>query len=110
MTYSQKLKHPSWQRKRLEILSRDNFTCQFCGSGEHDGTNLQVHHVVYRRREPWDYPNDLYQTLCEDCHQVRQELTDKSVDALRIAIKNIPTQRLQTVVNRIFEEALKDVH
>jgi hypothetical protein len=26
--YSKKLKHPRWQKKRLEILDRDKFTCQ----------------------------------------------------------------------------------
>lgn len=28
--YSQKLLDPRWQRKRLEILQRDDFTCQVC--------------------------------------------------------------------------------
>jgi len=28
LTYSEKLKDPRWQKKRLEILSRDNFTCE----------------------------------------------------------------------------------
>jgi len=29
-TYAEKLKHPLWQRKRLEILNRDGFKCAQC--------------------------------------------------------------------------------
>jgi len=28
LSYSDTLKNPLWQKKRLEILSRDKFTCQ----------------------------------------------------------------------------------
>ena len=106
MTYSQKLRDPRWQRKRLEILSRDNWACKFCSS---TNKNLQVHHVVYKRNEPWEYPDYLYQTLCEDCHAMRQELTDKSVDALRIAIKEIPNLRIEIVARRLIASAFKEV-
>ena len=106
MTYSQKLREPRWQRKRLEILSRDNWTCKFCYSTE---KNLQVHHVVYRKIDPWDYPDYLYQTLCEDCHAIRQELTDKIVDALRIAIKEVPTVRLVAVAQRLAGDAMLEL-
>jgi 5-methylcytosine-specific restriction endonuclease McrA len=30
-TYSELLKSPKWQKKRLEIMSRDKFTCKKCG-------------------------------------------------------------------------------
>ena len=66
MTYQEKLKDPRWQKKRLEILERDNFTCQICYDTE---KTLHVHHRWYEKnREPWDYPNDVYTTLCENCH------------------------------------------
>lgn len=66
MTYSEKLKNPRWQKKRLEILDRDGFTCIGCNS---DKKTLHVHHKVYKyNKDPWDYPNSCYQTLCEDCH------------------------------------------
>ena len=44
MAYSEKLKNPKWQKKRLEILNRDNFTCIKCGDKE---TTLQIHHFKY---------------------------------------------------------------
>jgi hypothetical protein len=67
MTYSEKLKDPRWQRKRLEILQRDEFMCQKCGNGK---KTLHVHHKSYRpKTDPWDYPDYIYITLCEDCHK-----------------------------------------
>lgn len=106
MTYSQKLRDPRWQKKRLEILQRDNWRCVLCGDDKH---NLQVHHCVYRRIEPWEYPDYLYQTLCESCHSHRQELTDKIVDAVRISIKNTPTERLVKSAEMLCAEAMLEI-
>lgn len=64
MSYSKKLQHPFWQRKRLEIFQRDNWTCQRCGDTQ---TTLHVHHEEYNG-EPWDAPNNTLLTLCEKCH------------------------------------------
>jgi hypothetical protein len=64
MNYSDKLKDPRWQKKRLEILQRDDFTCQFCHDKE---TPLHVHHLKYTN-EPWEAPNEDIITLCEHCH------------------------------------------
>jgi len=65
-TYSDKLKHPQWQKKRLEILKRDKFTCKLCKDHE---TTLHVHHNTYEpNTEPWDYPSVNFTTLCEHCH------------------------------------------
>lgn len=66
MTYSEKLKSPQWQRKRLEILQRDNFMCTVCMENQ---KTLHVHHKIYiKGRNPWNYPNDNLIILCEDCH------------------------------------------
>lgn len=104
MTYAEKLRDPRWQKKRLEIFQRDDWKCLSCHSKDKP---LSVHHLVYRRIEPWEYPNELYQTLCESCHDTRQEITDRAVDALRIAIKDIPTERLERVVQRLCNEAME---
>ncbi len=65
--YSQKLKDPRWQKKRLEILERDEWTCQKCFDSD---STLVVHHRRYLpNANPWDYPDDLLLTLCEDCHE-----------------------------------------
>ncbi len=66
-TYSQKLQNPQWQRKKTEILLRDNFTCKCCGDTT---TQLEVHHVEYfHGMEPWEYPNEMLLTTCHDCHE-----------------------------------------
>lgn len=66
MTYSEKLKSPQWQKKRLEILNRDDFSCQSCGDIE---LSLHVHHTKYKANtDPWEYENDSLITLCENCH------------------------------------------
>lgn len=59
---------PRWQRKRLEILSRDGWTCSSCGATDR---TLHVHHGYYEAgAEPWDYPDDSLHTLCEACHEI----------------------------------------
>jgi hypothetical protein len=66
MTYSKKLKDPRWQKKRLEILNRDDFTCTRCCDSENP---LSVHHLRYFPNvEPWDVPDKDLITLCESCH------------------------------------------
>ncbi len=66
MTYADKLKNPLWQRKRLEILERDGFTCQKCTDSK---TELHIHHKEYNGYiDPWEYENEKLETLCADCH------------------------------------------
>lgn len=66
MSYSELLRHPFWQRKRLKILDRDNFTCLQCSDTL---SNLQIHHNYYEPNTlPWDYPDLCFETLCDLCH------------------------------------------
>ena len=66
-SYKEQLKSPKWQKRRLEIMGRDNFTCLICGSTD---KQLHVHHIKY---EPglniWEYSDNHLITLCEDCHR-----------------------------------------
>lgn len=64
--YSEKLKDPRWQRKRLEILQRDNWCCTKCGNKE---ATLHVHHFQYSG-EPWEIDSSLLVTLCKHCHKI----------------------------------------
>lgn len=66
-TYGELLRHPKWQRRRLEIMSRDGFRCTKCSA---DDKTLNVHHRIYHKgAAPWEYQDDELATLCEDCHQ-----------------------------------------
>lgn len=67
-SYSDLLKSPKWQRKRLEIMKRDNFKCSACDNEE---LPLHVHHKEYiDGMKPWEYESNQLITLCEDCHLV----------------------------------------
>jgi hypothetical protein len=63
--YSLKLKDPKWQKKRLEVLERDKWTCQKCDDKE---STLHVHHIKYSTGNPWEIDNKFLITLCEECH------------------------------------------
>jgi hypothetical protein len=65
-SYSDLLRDPRWQRKRLEVMQRAGFACELCGDTR---TTLNVHHTQYvRGRDPWDYPAAELRCLCEPCH------------------------------------------
>lgn len=65
-TYSELLRDPRWQRKRLEVMNRADFKCEGCGA---DDKTFNVHHRVYRKgAKPWEYEDDELVCLCERCH------------------------------------------
>lgn len=67
-TYSELLRHPKWQMKRLEILKRDKATCQLCDDQE---TELHIHHKEYLPgMKPWEYNNSVLITYCKHCHRI----------------------------------------
>lgn len=71
-TYWELLKHPNWQRKRLEIMERAGFECEHCGNAQE---TLNIHHTYYEKGlNPWDYPNESLQCLCETCHKSAQDM------------------------------------
>lgn len=74
MNYIEQLKHPKWQRKRLEILERDDFTCQVCGDEE---TQLNVHHKSYSKTV-YEVDNSQLITLCKHCHSITHKINDIS--------------------------------
>lgn len=69
--YLEKLKDPRWQKRRLGVLQRDEFSCQKCN----DSTKtLHVHHRLYLPgKEPWDYSDEFLVTLCAPCHEDETE-------------------------------------
>jgi hypothetical protein len=85
--YSDKLKDPRWQKKRLEIFQRDDWQCQLCFSREH---TLVVHHRWYESGyEPWDYPDDCLVTLCENCHEQATSDMAKADEYLALIRRNL---------------------
>jgi hypothetical protein len=78
-TYSEKLKDPRWQRKRLEIMQRDNFKCSQCHNGD---ITLNVHHWQYSK-EPWDAKNEDLTTVCHLCHKEIEHCKDLTKELLK---------------------------
>jgi 5-methylcytosine-specific restriction endonuclease McrA len=68
--YSEKLKDPRWQKKRLEIFERDGWCCLSCGR---TNAPLSIHHLYYDfDLNPWDYLDTSLITLCMECHEAEQ--------------------------------------
>lgn len=93
-TYSEKLKDPRWQKKRLKILERDNFSCVKCFDSD---TELQVHHLKYTG-EPHEAPNEDLETVCKDCHNVISILKIDIIKAFKnsnktqLFVKSLPSK------------------
>jgi 5-methylcytosine-specific restriction endonuclease McrA len=58
-----RLEEDKYQQLREQVLRRDGWRCQFCGSI----TNLEVHHQQFRSHSGPDDKNNLI-TLCNRCH------------------------------------------
>lgn len=85
MTYTDKLKSPKWQRKRLETLQSADFKCQLC---DHQEKPLHVHHPIYiTGLDPWDYPTETLMVLCDECHTERQGIERQFFYKVSLAIR-----------------------
>lgn len=88
MTYEEKLLHPKWQKKKAEILERDNYTCRSCGSKD---VTLHAHHIFYiPDTDPWDYKDDDLLTFCEICHNTQHLIGNTLRDYLIQLIRDNP--------------------
>lgn len=120
LSYQEKLKDPRWQKKRLEILERDEWNCQICHDSE---STLAVHHRRYLpNRDPWDYPDELLVTLCEACHEfekaeraaaesdllemLRALFFTRDIIALATGFHNMELLHVSEVVASAYERAL----
>tara|TARA_R110000787_G_scaffold18717_4_gene57053 strand:- start:4528 stop:4947 length:420 start_codon:yes stop_codon:yes gene_type:complete len=83
--YSEKLKNPKWQKKRLEILNRDDWACRHCKATE---KTLHVHHLNYKYgNDPWDYHDGWLLTLCVDCHEHESKHSKPALKLLECFVK-----------------------
>lgn len=69
-SYATALTDVRWQRKRLLVLQRSNWRCEWCGDA---GKSLEVHHGYYGKtngklRDPWQIPSEVLWVLCPSCH------------------------------------------
>lgn len=106
-TYSEKLRDPRWQQKRLKILERDKWQCRACL--EKDKT-LHVHHCYYdNNKEPWDYEDSSLVTLCFECHENETILSpDKKLLHQTLSMKGILCEPIHDLSIGFFHSNLDD--
>jgi 5-methylcytosine-specific restriction endonuclease McrA len=69
--YQRLLRDPRWQKRRLEVFARDQWTCQECRATTQE---LQVHHRWYvPGKMPWEVPMQALVTLCVGCHGTKRK-------------------------------------
>ncbi|MBR4650940.1 MAG: HNH endonuclease [Prevotella sp.] len=70
--YRELLNSDYWRGFSYSLIKERNFTCEDCGKqfpGRRD--KLQVHHLVYRDKNPWSYKPEELLVLCRECHEKR---------------------------------------
>lgn len=65
----QYLQSSKWQKKRLAVLQRDQYTCQACGI---TNVPMHIHHMSSYELIP-NEPTTCLITLCESCHTAEHE-------------------------------------
>ena len=79
MQYHEQLKHPLWQKKRLEVMEANGFMCEKCESKDEQ---LNVHHPFYKRGAMiWQYEVEELMCLCCTCHK-EEHAKDEQVKKL----------------------------
>jgi uncharacterized protein YpiB (UPF0302 family) len=101
MNYSEQLKSPLWQKKRLEIMQKDNFTCQICGDKD---STLNVHHLHYEKGKLiHEYDDKCLITLCETCHKNEHEWQQETLKSFLSSLmeKNITMFEIVALIERV---------
>ena len=72
--YSESLKHPRWQKKRLEVLAAHHWRCDACKATD---VPLHIHHTYYEwDKLAWEYENATLRCLCSNCHKAHHQRQD----------------------------------
>lgn len=107
MTLSEKFRDPRWHKRRHEILLRDNFKCQCCFDPEKP---VRVRVVIFANGiDPWNLDESGTQTICDECFQLRTDILDKVFNAARVALRDVPTEKLEQAAQKIFDEAMESI-
>lgn len=83
--FMSKTADPKWQRRRLQVMERDNWTCQRCGN---TSEQLEVHHLVYVHKAKYhEYLDHELITLCRECHQYETENIGPAITMLNYNVR-----------------------
>ena len=100
-TYRDDIRDPRWQRKRLNVMDRDHYTCQLCRSSSN---YLNVHHLYYLPgHRIWEYENEALVTLCDDCHSFAHEELPKisGLIAMAVLAKGLDVVELDELISSL---------
>lgn len=85
------------QVQRKHILSRDNYTCQRCGSEQ----NLEVHHMTPRTEGGKDQDSNLI-TLCKACHN----WVELYIDTPWNLLMSVPIEKSKSLYSGLTKDGL----
>jgi hypothetical protein len=92
LSFAEQIKHPNWQKKRLEVLESAGWECENCGVKD---VTLNVHHKQYvKGRMYWEYDRHELECLCEDCHKDHHQ----TQDALKALLAEVDVSEAFAVV------------
>ena len=107
MTYPEQLQSKPWMRLKNRIMWENNNRCQHCGDSD---ARMEVHHVHYvKGRMAWEYPDVMMMCLCRYCHAGWHEEHKKAQNALAIALKPVPAERVQKVADYLISKAMLEI-
>lgn len=99
-SYSEKLRDPRWQKKRLEVLEAAEWKCHSCGKKDKE---LHVHHPYYlKNTDPWDHP--WLVALCKDCHEQITEAGNEICQAISV-LPSVQALRLARLFSAVSNQA-----
>lgn len=104
--YYEYIHSEAWSKRRLEVLRRDRFRCQMCGTAK----NLRVHHINYEHLGTDAELDDLI-TLCDTCHKKVHEEDIRKKQAAKAEALKLKAQRherLLIVALRVLSESSRD--
>ena len=89
-------------KKRFEILSRDNFTCRYCGRSAPE-VILEVDHIIPRKYSGSN-ENDNLITACRDCNRGKGASFTVNEDAGIIFVETPKKIFKNTMVHFVYAE------
>lgn len=113
--YSEKLQAQEWQRKKEFVKNHfDNNICQICGEKQpidpRDDEKLQLHHLAYKKCEPWEYDNRQLITLCPKCHEMEQHKMDSKIFSIikTLGLKGVTKWEIYILLSALNDRIYKN--
>jgi len=99
----QKVINYGFANTKAYVLTRDNYTCQYC-KGKCKDNKLEVHHIIFKRNKGSDEQENLI-TLCKSCHDKlhKNEIVLKNIGRVKGQLKHA------TQMNSIRTQLLKQL-